>query len=158
MPDYILLDIILPQLPPSLNSLYPTNKQGRRVKSEAGEAFEEHTAQLVQLENPGFVIQEGAAYEFFLVCYFPEPTGKSDMLYKSDADNRLKAAIDSIFASSRLDEVTLTKADDNSVFGGYFAKRRGTPQMLARHPKGYSRVVLAYSGFMGQVLESLETL
>lgn len=156
--EAILLDITLPELPPTINKLYPANKTGKRFISNQGFQFKKHTAQLIQLQERGFTIPQERAYEFFLVCYYPEPVNSKtakDYLLECDSDNRLKAAKDSVFEASLLDEETMTRADDSLVFADYCAKKRGTAEMLREYPKGYCRAVLAYTGFTGQILEYL---
>jgi Holliday junction resolvase RusA-like endonuclease len=155
----VLLDITIRALPTSVNKAYSTNKHSRRVKTEEAVAFTKLVVDCVQLENRGFTIPAGKEFkfEFFLVCYYPEPGYKrEDQLYKCDSDNPLKVAKDAVFAASMLDLHTMRQADDSQVFDDYCKKQRGRPETLKLYPGGYCRILLAHKGHWREILEKLE--
>lgn len=147
----ILLDITLPQLPPSINAMYAT-VGGRRVKSEQAKDFSKLAADRIQLENRGFAIPLEARLEFFLVCFYP----KMELFGKNDSDSRLKAAKDSVFDASLLaDETSLKRANDNQVLADHCYKSLG---LDATKPQGYCRIILAEYGRLNKVISVLGVL
>jgi hypothetical protein len=155
IPDYILLDITLRSLPPSINNLYET-VNGRRKKSERGNDFTRLAVDCIQLENRGFTIPVDVELDFFLVCYYPFPKDKRDRLNMCDSDNPLKIAKDSVFAATLMDTGLMRRAKDNQVVDDYTKKRRGNPQTLKLYPYGYCRILLTSHGHALEILPMLE--
>ena len=160
--DFILLDITLGCIPPSVNNMYYNTPGNGRKENEKANDFTRHTVRQICLENRGFTIPLDTDLEFFLVCYYPFPAGegKEDLLLKRDSDNTLKAAKDAVFAASLVvvDETGMKykKANDNQVFDDYPKKRRGDPALLEKYPRGYSHIVLAYHGHALEILKMLD--
>lgn len=155
--NYILLDITIRALPPSVNHMY-TRQHKTVKKTEAAKDWHLLALQTICLGRPGFTIPLDQPLEFYLVCYFPRTGGRrgSDPLHQNDSDNRLKAAKDAVFAASWVDEITRKKAGDNQVFDDHSAKRRGDPELLDRYPAGYCRIILAHHGHAKEILKTLE--
>ncbi len=154
MENPILLDIIIRDLPPSINKMYVNGRGGRRFKTKEAVEFSKFVVLSIQLENPGFKIPLDTALDFYLVCFYPEWRFKlhGDPLFKNDSDNRLKAAKDAVFEASMCDEINLEYPDDHQVYDDYPKKRRGNPELLQLYPKGYCRMILAKHGYWKKIL------
>jgi Holliday junction resolvase RusA-like endonuclease len=142
----VIIDAIIPALPPSVNSLYPTGRGGRRYKSAEGKDFDRTVAnelEYVYGPNPP-AIPENVKLGFKVVCYYPHPglfkngKTKKDQLVECDSDNRLKAAKDALAVALGF--------DDKRIYTDMVSKVRGVAGLLRDYPKGYCRVTLSVIG------------
>ena len=82
------MDITLP-MPPSSNTAYPSNQNGRRHLSKSGREWKEYAAQVIALDIRGYTITPPICLDFSL--YVPNAR-------KCDATNYTKLPID-VFCS-----------------------------------------------------------
>lgn len=139
--SHIVLDVTIPDLPPSINDMYAT-VNGRRVKSAEARAFG-RTVEAAILTTYRYypTVPANKKLKFSIACYYPThmPDGKrSGQLKLNDSDGRLKAGKDSVF--------TALGIKDNKVYEDATLKAHGTPGLLALHPGGYCRVTLTVIG------------
>jgi hypothetical protein len=165
----ILLDTILPGVPPGVNGLYAT-VAGRRVKSSAGKKYSKDVNILLSAEREllsGTFPADGHTtdnrLEFFMFCFLPpfvknpkkpDELIKNATLSKSDSDGRLKAGKDSIITALGLDAAG-KDLDDNRIYGDHCYKWEGRSDILNRYPNGYTRVLLVRFGYAPEILAGL---
>lgn len=149
--DEILLDISLPDLPPTVNQLYAT-VGGRRIKSSEGRTFAALVGLEIHMQQPGFIIPVDRPLEFFLVSYYPN----MNRFNKNDSDGRLKAAKDSVFEASFIDGITGKKANDSIVIADHTYKFLS--EYPDRYPRGYCHLILARCGYADKIMRKLKVI
>lgn len=97
------LEVLIPGLPPSLNNMYPTSRQGRRYVSKEGKAFKKLAKAIVAIAIRGNQLAPDEWYHV-RIDFYTQLFYKNGKPKKWDVTNHQKAVEDSLAEAVGVDD------------------------------------------------------